>query len=117
MSTKRHAPIQISTILYEANVFRLRNWDKKLMNRDNLPHTVARLFTLLQDRRINHLLVGGIPLLQYVEGRNTKDIDLIIAEHDLTQVPEINISDQNSDFPHGTLDDFPIDLLLTNNPL
>jgi hypothetical protein len=43
---------------------------------DFLIETVARFFALLCERRIEYVLVGGIATLQYVEGRNTEDIDL-----------------------------------------
>ena len=41
------------------------------------------LIFLLDERQIEHLLVGGIALLQYVRGRNTEVIELIIAFSDL----------------------------------
>jgi hypothetical protein len=50
---------------------------------DSLLQTVERLFTLLHERQIAYLLVGGIAMLQYVQGRNTEDIDLIMAVSDL----------------------------------
>lgn len=37
---------------------------------------VVELFALLGERRIPYLLVGGIAMLRYIEGRNTEDIDL-----------------------------------------
>jgi len=48
------------------------------MNSDFLIETVTRFFALLRERQIEYVLVGGIALLQYVEGRNTEDIDLIM---------------------------------------
>lgn len=40
---------------------------------------VVELFTLLQERETPYLLVGGIAMLRYIEGRNTEDIDLLIG--------------------------------------
>ncbi len=117
MATKSNSPVQISSILYHANVFKLRNWDRQLMNADNLPQTVTRLFTMLRDRQIDHLLVGGVALLQYIEGRNTEDIDLIIASTALKKLPEIQIADRNRDFARGNFGELQIDILLTDNPL
>ena len=51
------------------------------MNPDILIETVSRFFSLLSERQIDYVLVGGIALLQYVEGRNTEDIDLIAGRH------------------------------------
>lgn len=41
--------------------------------------SAARLFALLDRRGIAYVFVGGIAMLQYVGGRNTEDIDLIVA--------------------------------------
>jgi hypothetical protein len=119
MATKPHIrpPLSISKVIYNANVFKLRNWDKRLMNAENLPQTVTRLFTMLRDRQIDHLLVGGVALLQYIEGRNTEDIDLIIASASLKKLPEIQIADRNKDFARGSFEELQIDILLTENPL
>lgn len=79
--------------------------------------TVGRLFALLDERRIDYLLVGGIALLQYVEGRNTEDIDLVLSPASLGKLPEIGITGQDKDFAHGIFEGLKIDLLLTSNPL
>lgn len=87
------------------------------MNTDTLYQSVNQLFSLLETRKIDFVLVGGIALLQYVEGRNTEDIDLIMAVSSLKKVPEIEITDQNQHFARGTFNNLQIDLLLTANPL
>ena len=63
------------------------------------------------------MLVGGIALLQYVEGRNTEDIDLIIAASALQHLPEIVVEERNDDFARGKLGALRIDFLLTRNRL
>ncbi|HLY28769.1 MAG TPA: hypothetical protein VKQ72_20660 [Aggregatilineales bacterium] len=87
------------------------------MDSNNLPQAVKKLFGLLHERKIAYLLVGGIALLQYIEGRNTEDIDLIMALSSLKELPEIRIHDQNMYFAHGEFDILQIDVLLTENPL
>jgi len=87
------------------------------VNIDSLFQAVNQLFALLDTRRIDYVLVGGIALLQYVEGRNTEDIDLIVAVSSLQQLPEIQITNQDQDFVRGKLGELQIDLLLTSNPL
>ena len=62
---------------------------------------VVELFTLLGERRVPYLLVGGIAMLRYVEGRNTEDIDLLMSLPSLRQLPEISIEDQNEYFIRG----------------
>jgi len=87
------------------------------MNSDLLIETVARFFTLLRERQIEYVLVGGIALLQYVEGRNTEDIDLIMAVSALEQLPELHVETRDADFARGTFNDLKVDVLLTSNPL
>jgi hypothetical protein len=71
--------IQIGNVIRNAVVFNLNKWEDNLMDSDSLFQTVAELFALLQKRRVDYVLVGGVALLAYVEGRNTEDIDLVIA--------------------------------------
>ena len=87
------------------------------MNSDFLIETVARFFTLLRERQVEYVLVGGIALLQYVEGRNTEDIDLIMAVSALEQLPELHVETRDADFARGTFNDLKVDVLLTSNAL
>ncbi len=87
------------------------------MNADSLLTQVERLFNLLEARRVNYVLVGGIALLTYVEGRNTQDIDLIMALPSLTKLPEIKIESKDMYFARGKFGELQIDILLTKNPL
>lgn len=109
--------ISIGLVVRNAVVFNFRKWHKNQVNSDNLLQSVNRLFTLLTEREIDYVLVGGIALLQYIEGRNTEDIDLIMALSSLRNLPEISIISQDADFARGKFDDLQIDLLLTSNPL
>ncbi len=87
------------------------------MNSDFLIETVARFFSLLRERQIEYVLVGGIALLQYVEGRNTEDIDLIMAVSSVEQMPELIVTTRDQDFARGKFGDLKVDVLLTSNPL
>lgn len=87
------------------------------MNTDALLQSVARLFTVLHERQIEYLLVGGVAMLQYVEGRNTEDIDLIMALSALQQLPEIKITSQDDYFARGQFNELHIDILLARHPL
>ena len=66
---------------------------------------------------MNYVLVGGVALLQYVEGRNTQDIDLIMALSALDNLPEIALESQDNDFALGEFEAVRLDFLLTSNPL
>lgn len=109
--------VHIGNVIRNAIVFNFRNSLGGAVITDNLLQTVSRLFALLDERQIEYLLVGGIALLQYIEGRNTQDIDLIMAVSSLEKLPEIRIIEQNQDFARGQFDELQIDLLLTRNPL
>ena len=109
--------IHIGEVIRNAIVFDFKNVRKGVMNTDNLLQTVTQLFTVLRERQIKYLLVGGVALLQYVEGRNTEDIDLIMALPSLKQLPELRITHQDRDFARGTFGDLRIAVLLTRNPL
>ncbi len=87
------------------------------MNSDFLIETVARFFALLRERQIEYVLVGGIALLQYVEGRNTEDIDLIMAVSELERLPELEVETRDPDFARSRFSDLKVDVLLTSNPL
>jgi len=56
-------------------------------------------------------------LLQYVEGRNTEDIDLIMAVSALERLPELHVETRDADFARGRFGDLKVDVLLTSNPL
>jgi len=110
-------PVHIGNVIRNAIVFNFRNSLGGAVTTDNLLQTVSSLFALLDERQIEYLLVGGIALLQYIEGRNTQDIDLIMAVSSLEKLPEIRITEQNVDFARGQFNELQIDLLLTRNPL
>src|SRR4051812_26865039 len=56
------------------------------------------LFSTLASRSVPYLLVGGIALLKYIEGRNTDDVDLLLSLESLAKVPELKVRDRNADF-------------------
>jgi len=110
-------PLQIGKVIQNAIVFNCQNWGKGVLHSADLPQTVAQLFALLEQRQIKYVLVGGLALLQYIEGRNTEDIDLIMALRDLRKLHEVKVIEQNPNFAHGTFQELKIDLLLTRNRL
>jgi hypothetical protein len=78
---------------------------------------VVELFTLLRERETPYLLVGGIAMLRYVEGRNTEDIDLLMSLPSLKQLPEITVEEQDEYFIRGRFRSVRVDVLLTANAL
>src|SRR5262245_35129545 len=106
-------PVHIGHVIRNAIVFNFSNSLGGAVTTDSLLQTVSSLFALLDERQIEYLLVGGIALLQYMEGRNTQIIDLIMAVSSLEKLPEIRINEQNVDFARGQFNELQIDLLLT----
>ena len=109
--------VHIGEVIRNAVVFNPETTHDILMNSDLLIETVARFFSLLNEREIDYVLVGGIALLQYVEGRNTEDIDLIMAVSALEKLPELNLETRDEDFARGKFGNLKVDVLLTSNPL
>lgn len=68
--------IQIGKVISNALAFNARRWQGTAVVMDDILQTVNRLFALLHERGIKYVLVGGIALLQYIQGRNTEDIDV-----------------------------------------
>jgi hypothetical protein len=58
-----------------------------------------------------------VAVLSYVEGRNTEDLDLIVALPDLQKLPELHSTSQDQYFGRGSFEGVKIDLLLTANPV
>lgn len=109
--------IHIGRVIRNAFVFDFKKLRGGVVNTDDLLQSVARLFALLEERRIKYLLVGGVALLQYVEGRNTEHIDLIMDVEDLKKLPEIKLTGQDENFARGKFGEIRIDILQTRNPL
>jgi hypothetical protein len=117
MSSTTIPPVlHIGEIIRNAVLFKPGNRER-LMNSDFLVETVARFFALLRERQIDYVLVGGIALLQYVEGRNSEDIDLIMAVSALEDLPEVKVESRDADFASGKFGELKVDVLLTTNPL
>src|SRR5437016_6566095 len=76
---------------------------------DRLRKDLTELFRLIHERGVPYLLVGGIAMLTYVEGRNTKDVDLLISVDSLQQLPEITLTDRNPHFARGMFGDLRVD--------
>jgi hypothetical protein len=87
------------------------------MNEEALLTQTKRLIRTLAEDGIPHVLVGGLALLQYIDGRNTRDIDLIFAVEDLPRIPDFTLREKNEWFGTGDCGPLRVDLLFTKNPL
>lgn len=107
----------ISEIISNGILFDVKNWATVMPTNDEFSRTITALFDTLTERKVTYLLVGGVALLSYVDGRNTQDIDLILARSDMDTVPEIQINEENKDFIRGSFNQLQVDVLLTQNSL
>ena len=78
---------QIGDVIRNAVVFNIKNWLGGMMNSDSLIQSVQDFFTLLEQRNIDYVLAGGIAILHYIEGRNTQDLDILMAVSSLESCP------------------------------
>lgn len=84
---------------------------------ENLRHDLTNLFKLIHERQLPYVLVGGLAILAYVDGRNTQDVDLVLSLESLRKLPEIVLSDCTSEFGRGLFGSLRVDVLLSSNPL
>ena len=108
--------VQIGNIIRNAIVFNAKNWPGGKMNSDSLFQSVQDFFAVLEQRKIDYVLVGGIAILYYIEGRNTQDLDLLMALSSLKKLPELKVTEQDSNFVRANYNELQIDILLTQNP-
>lgn len=108
----------IATIICDGILFDPKNWSP-LMNTPE-PNTILdrvnRLFATLNDRGISYVLVGGVAMLGYIQGRNTQDVDLIMSQVDGLALGLV-IGHENQDFAETDYDGIRVDLLLDRNAL
>jgi hypothetical protein len=109
--------VQIGDVIRNAVVFNVKNWLGDMVNSDSLIQSVQDFFAVLEKRKIDYVLVGGIALLHYVEGRNTQDLDLLMAVSSLEKLHELKVSSQDMYFVRANYNELQIDVLLTQNPL
>jgi len=108
---------QIGRVIRNAVAFDVKNWQGGMMNTDSLIQSVQDFFTVLEQRKIDYVLVGGIATLYYVEGRNTQDLDLLMAVSSLEKLPELKVTNRELYFIRASYNELQIDILPTQNPL
>jgi hypothetical protein len=78
---------------------------------------VQDFFSLLAERQIPYVLVGGVALLRYIEGRNTRDINLLLSTESFKKMPEFAVVHEDRPVIRATFRKIPVDLLLTEDPI
>lgn len=106
-------------ILSNGIMFDPKNWTQPVTAMTlpaDLNTSINHLFDWLHTNQVEYLLVGGVAMLCYVEGRNTQDIDLILEANSLPNSP-LEVTQQDKNFARANYENLQVDLLLTTNPL
>ena len=120
-SLRRVAEIVRNAVLFGSDAWAGGSLPERDADPDQRPNVlptdrdVVELFTLVGTRRIPYLLVGGIAMLRYVEGRNTEAIDLLMSLPSVKLLPEMTIEEQDEYFIRGRFRSVRVDVLLTAN--
>ena len=104
--------------LVAAGAFGRLNWlHEERTEYDSLAERANALIDLLAARQIDYVLVGGLAVAQFVEQRNTQDIDIVMAVKDLTLMPELEVTYSDRDFVRSNFRGVTVDVLFTRNKL
>jgi hypothetical protein len=109
--------LRMAEVLRHALLFGFRRWRGEAIDTDDLERAVGRLLDLFAERRLTYALVGGMAVLRYLAGRNTEDLDFIMAPADLDSLPEITVVERRGDFARARFGAVRVDFLFTSNPL
>lgn len=88
-----NSPVRsVAEILHAAAAVGHDAWAMEMTRQDppselQLSNDVLQLLSVLRDRQLVYVLVGGIALLRCIEGRNTQHIDLVLSSKSLRQFP------------------------------
>jgi hypothetical protein len=104
--------LSIDLIVEAGRTFNLR----REMPLENIRSSLRDLFTELEANGVDYVLVGGVALLTFVEGRNTQDVDLIVDPAQAQRMPW-NAQIIDRDLGKAAYRGIDVDLLLTTNPL
>lgn len=116
-SLRPGVPVNISRVLQGAAVFDFQRHSshESFMDASNISREAEELFELLETRGVPYLLVGGLAMLTHVRGRNTDDVDLIIAAPDQRRLePEVMLAEppaKGSPFALGRYKQLRVDYL------
>ncbi len=114
----RGKDFRMGDVLHDAWAFDPKLWRGDQMGvAEDFGPAVTLLLELLSERHVDYALVGGMAMLKYFEGRNTKDVDLIVAPSCLEDLPEIEVKARGEHFARARFAEVRLDLLLTTDPL
>lgn len=111
------AVIDIADVVHKGVSFRWQNKSlTELMSDSRIPQDVNSFLDALLEAAVPYVLVGGIALLQYIESRNTEDIDFILALKDAEKIQGLELQEINEFFARGKFQSLTVDILRAENP-
>lgn len=112
-----HTLISIAGTIRKAVLFGSPRDAFQSMHADFLFTDVRAFPALLQERQVEFVVVGGIAMRQFVESRNTEDLDLIMAMAEVRRLPERVAQSEDKYFLRCTFGQLQVDVHLTRNRL
>lgn len=117
MSEARPAIPEVGDVIAAAAFGRLNWLREETFSYDSLRDHANALIDLLAERKIDYVLVGGLAVMQFIEPRNTQDIDIVMAVADLKRLPELEVTYRDRDFIRSDFRGVTVDVLFTRNKL
>jgi hypothetical protein len=111
--------LAICQSIYDANAFNIRNWrDGFPVDYDVLPESVIKFLNLLEEKRVDFCIVGGIAYLAYIQDRNTKNLDILLFVKELEKIIDrVDVINQDANFTNAVFEGMRVDFLKTSNSL
>lgn len=107
-------PLNAGRIIELAHAANPAYWSSKMES--DCARAMNDFLLLLRQRNIPFVVVGGIALLQHVPGRNTEDLDIILAAPHLLDIPELELVERNDMFGKGIFRGLRVVLLFYEHP-
>jgi hypothetical protein len=106
--------LDIGRVIQLAKAAKAGNWSREMNG--EYSRSMNDFLLLMQQRNIPFVVVGGIALLQHVPGRNTEDLDIIVAAPRLSDLPELEVIERNDMFAQTSFHGLRVDLLFFEHP-
>ena len=111
--------LAICQSIYDANAYNIQNWrDGFPIDYEMLPVLVIKFLNLLEEKKVDFCIVGGIAYLAYIQDRNTKDLDILISVQELEKIiDDVEVTNKDANFTNANFEGMNIDFLKTSNSL
>lgn len=115
--TRVTRPLGIDETILNGVAFDPKNWRAGVATADRVPKAAANLLNSLSRRDVVFAIAGGIAMQAHIDGRNTQDLDLLLAPSELASISGFRVVEQSGDFVLGSFGGLRVDVLVTSNGL